>query len=86
MLVVSLMQPSPLSPGSDAFTLGFESHVRLLSQVLALTHEKASNEEKLPYLQSLFAPCPVVGMYGRSAKLGTPCHPSEAVYYGWRDR
>lgn len=56
-----------------------------ISQVLSLTHEQATASEKEPYLQALFNPVPVLALYGRSATMDPPCHPKDAVYYGWRD-
>ena len=55
-------------------------------QVLALTHEKATAEETLPYLQHAFRPCPVLALCGRAAVLEPRCAKEECVYYAWRDR
>ena len=50
-----------------------------------LTHEAATAEETVPYLEWLMWPLPVVNLYGRSARLHPPIAKDEAVWYGWRD-
>lgn len=50
-----------------------------------MTHEKATDVQLEPYLQALVEPCPVLSVYGRAAALEPACHPSHAVFYGWRD-
>ena len=50
-----------------------------------LTHERATSEETVPYLEWLMWPLPVVNLYGRSATLEPPVAKEEAVWYGWKD-
>jgi hypothetical protein len=54
------------------------------SQVLTLTHEKASGPELNPYAAALFKGMPVQGIYGRCATLEPTCNREHAVFYGWR--
>jgi len=62
----------PLNPCSDA-------------EVIVLTHERATAEEAVPYLEWLFWPLPIVNLYGRAAVLDPPVRKEEAVWYGWKD-
>ena len=50
-----------------------------------LTHEAATAEETVPYLEQVMWPLPVVNLYGRSARLHPPIAKEEAVWYGWKD-
>ena len=54
-------------------------------QVLALTHENATAEERMPYLSWLFYPIPVFNLVGRSANMHPPCKKNECVWYAWKD-
>jgi hypothetical protein len=56
------------------------------AQVLVLSHEKATHEELVPYLQHRFRPIVPLVLYGRAASLKPPCHKQECVCYFWRDR
>ena len=56
-----------------------------IAEVLCLAHEAATMEERLPYLEWLMHPVPVLSMFGRSASLGTPCKKQDCVWYGWKD-
>ena len=55
-------------------------------QVLVLTHERASTEEVIPYLQWVFYPLPVVCLFGRCAAESPTINKESCVYYGWKDR
>ena len=52
--------------------------------MLALTHESATAEERLPYLSWLFNPVPVLTLVGRSANM---CFSkkNECVWHAWKD-
>ena len=54
-------------------------------QVLCLTHEAATAQEQMPYLEYIMSPVPVVSIFGRSASLGTHCQKQNCVWYGWKD-
>ena len=60
-------------------------HPPIRVQVLVLTHERASAEETMPYASYVFAPIPVIGVYGRSYRAEPQCRPEESVYCGWKD-
>ena len=49
-----------------------------------LTHELATSEETVPYLEWPMWPLPVVNLYGRSAALEPCIAKEEAVWYGWK--
>ena len=55
------------------------------AQVLCLTHEAATAEERMPYLEYIMHPVPVVSLFGRSAALGTTCKKQNCVWYGWKE-
>ena len=50
-----------------------------------LTHEGATAEETIPYLEWLFWPVPIVCLFGRCATLQPAVNKESAVYYGWKD-
>ena len=52
---------------------------------MALTHENATAEERMPYLSWLFDPVPVFNLVGRSADMFPPCKKHECVWYAWKD-
>ena len=54
-------------------------------QALVLSHEKATEEEMVPYLLEVLRPLKPVVIYGRTADLPPKIVKKEAVYYGWRD-
>ena len=54
-------------------------------EVLALTHENATAEERMPYLSWLFNPVPVHNLVGRSANMFPLCKKHECVWYAWKD-
>ena len=54
-------------------------------EVLALTHENATAEERMPYLSWLFNPVPVHNLVGRSANMSPPCKKHECVWFAWKD-
>ena len=56
------------------------------TQVLVLTHEKASPPEMLPYLGAKWFPMPILNIYGRCGKAEPQVHGYSAGWYGWRDR
>ena len=55
------------------------------TQVLVLTHERASPPEMLPYLGAKWYPMPILNIYGRCAKEEPAVHGYSAGWYGWRD-
>lgn len=57
----------------------------MVDQVLVLTHERASAEEVIPYLQYLFYPVPVVCLFGRCAAEQPEIRKESCVYYGWKE-
>lgn len=59
--------------------------MRFCLQVLVLTHEHASAEEIIPYLQWVFYPVPVVCLFGRCGALEPQINKESCVYYGWKD-
>ena len=54
-------------------------------EVLALTHENATAEERMPYLSWLFDPVPVFNLVGRSANMTPPCKKNVCVWYAWKE-
>jgi len=52
---------------------------------LVLTHERASAEETVPYLEWLFYPAPVVCLFGRCGAEAPIVNKESCVYYGWKD-
>jgi hypothetical protein len=56
------------------------------TEVLVLTHERASVEEIMPYHVVRLNPMPVVEMVGRSRALEPPCARDASVFSWWRDR
>ena len=56
------------------------------TQVLVLTHEKATPPEMLPYLGAKWFPMPILNIYGRCGKAEPEVHGHSAVWYGWRER
>ena len=53
-------------------------------EVLALTHENATREERMPYLCWLFSPVPVLNLVGRSAIMNPACNKVHCVWYAWK--
>ena len=51
-----------------------------------LTHERASHEETIPYLEWLFWPVAVVSLFGRCGAEAPRVNKESCVYYGWKDR
>ena len=74
-----------------AFPTGFEPqrHSTYIMgrpvQVLALTHEKATAEERMPYLSWLFHPVPVHNLVGRTADMEPECSKCFCVWYAWKE-
>ena len=54
-------------------------------QALVLTHENASEVEKMPYLSIMLAPAPVLEFYCRCATRSPPCDKNHAVFHWWQD-
>jgi len=54
-------------------------------QVMVLTHEDASPEEKLPYMALRCHPLVVKEFFGRAAKRNPPCKPEECIWWWWKD-
>lgn len=52
---------------------------------MVLTHEDATDEEKMPYLAIRCHPMVVKEFFGRAAKREPPCHPSECIWWWWKD-
>jgi len=52
--------------------------------LLALGHPKMTEEEKVPYLGTVFHPAPVATVMGRSRALEPQCPPHEVVFHNWR--
>ena len=50
-----------------------------------LTHEKASLEERIPYLAAKWYPMPILNVYGRCARAAPEIPTERSVWYGWRD-
>lgn len=67
------------------FVFEFETWLHAAHQVLVLTHERASTEETLPYLQWLFFPVPVVCLFGRCGAEQPQINKESCVYWGWKD-
>ena len=57
----------------------------LLQQVLSLTYESAPVESWQQYLGHVFRPVRPLMLYGRDASQQPQCHPTHAVYWGWKD-
>ena len=62
-----------------------QTHETQPDQVLVLTHERASAEEVIPYLQYIFYPVPVVCLFGRCAVEEPKIKKEHCVYYGWKE-
>ena len=54
-------------------------------QVMVLTHEDASPEEKMPYMAYRCHPMVVKEFFGRAAKREPPCPPSDCIWWWWKD-
>ena len=54
-------------------------------QVMVLTHEDATEEEKMPYMAVRCHPMVVKEFYGRAAKRDPPCPASECIWWWWKD-
>lgn len=54
-------------------------------QVLVVTHEGASDIERVPYLASVFAPAVPLWVYGRPAAERPACGRDTAVWHAWED-
>lgn len=54
-------------------------------QVMVLTHEDASDEEKMPYLAIRCHPLVVKEFFGRAAKRDPPCPASDCIWWWWKD-
>ena len=54
-------------------------------QVMVLTHEDATDEEKMPYLAIRCHPLVVKEFFGRAAKRDPPCPPSDCIWWWWKD-
>ena len=52
---------------------------------MVLTHEDASDEEKMPYLAFRCHPLVVKEFYGRACKRQPPCPPSDCIWWWWKD-
>ena len=59
---------------------------RMYAQVLALTHERASIEELMPYHSIRLGPMPVLEMMGRSRALDPTCPRDASVFHWWKER
>ena len=53
--------------------------------LLALGHPLMTDEEKVPYLGTVFHPAPVSTVLGRSRAQAPECPPHEVVFHNWRD-
>ena len=51
----------------------------------ALTHEDATDEEKMPYLAIRCRPMVVKEFFGRAAKKDPPCPISYCIWWWWKD-
>ena len=51
--------------------------------VYRLRHENSTDEEDIPYLSSIFAPCPIICLSGRSADLAPAVARRQAVWSAW---
>ena len=58
---------------------------KIKPDVLVLTHEWATQEEQVPYMQQMWHPVPVLNLYGRSAAAEPAVIKGHAVWYGWKD-
>jgi len=56
-----------------------------VSQVLVLTHERATPEEQEGYLAALWPGVPISVVYGRSYAEAPTIPKSHSVWYGWKD-
>ena len=54
-------------------------------QVMVLTHEDATDEEKMPYLAVRCAPLVVKEFFGRAAKRNPPCPVAECIWWWWKE-
>ena len=52
---------------------------------MVLTHEDATDEEKMPYLAIRCHPLVVKEFFGRAAKREPPCPAAEDIWWGWKD-
>jgi len=52
--------------------------------VYRLQHEGSTDEENIPYLASIFAPCPIIALTGRSAGMEPPVARRQAVWNAWQ--
>jgi hypothetical protein len=53
----------------------------MMSQVLVITHENATDIERIPYLTSVFAPAVPSWVQGRPAAERPACPRKEALWY-----
>ena len=54
-------------------------------QVLVLTHERASAEETIPYLEWIWWPVPVTALFGRCGPETPRVNKESCVYWGWKE-
>ena len=52
---------------------------------MVLTHEDASEEEKMPYMAIRCHPVVVKEFFGRAAKRDPPCPAADCIWWWWKD-
>ena len=57
----------------------------LCHEVMVLTHEDATDEEKMPYMAIRCHPMVVKEFFGRAARRDPPCPVSDCIWWWWKD-